>query len=180
MRADFDGLPVAEATDVDYASKHSQLNAHGERVPTMHACGHDHHTTSLLGAMTVLDSVRDKWSGTVIALFQPAEEASIGAHGMVADGLTKAVPHPDVCLAQHVVAGRRHGLHCTGRDDFFDNDRNYSVRSRSPRIHATSFGGSSCVGSFYRDEVANCRLPRGATQQVCSDHCGVGGSGQGK
>ncbi|MGV0409390.1 amidohydrolase [Corynebacterium resistens] len=105
MRADFDGLPVAEATDVDYASKHSQLNAHGERVPTMHACGHDHHTTSLLGAMTVLDSVRDKWSGTVIALFQPAEEASIGAHGMVADGLTKAVPHPDVCLAQHVVAG---------------------------------------------------------------------------
>lgn len=105
MRADFDGLPVAENTGVDYASKHSQLDAHGQRVPTMHACGHDHHTTSLLGAMRVLDGTRDKWSGTVVALFQPAEEASIGANGMVADGLGSIIPRPDVCLAQHVIAG---------------------------------------------------------------------------
>ncbi|RAV32667.1 amidohydrolase [Corynebacterium heidelbergense] len=105
FRADFDGLPVAESTDVDYASKHSQLNAQGERVPTMHACGHDHHTTSLLGAMAILTDTREHWSGTVVAIFQPAEEASIGAHRMVTDGLGKVIPRPDVCLAQHVVAG---------------------------------------------------------------------------
>lgn len=105
MRADFDGLPVAEATDVDYASKHSQLDAQGQRVPTMHACGHDHHTVSLLGAIGILDATRDKWSGTVIALFQPAEEAAVGAHRMVADGLDKHIPRPDVCIAQHAIAG---------------------------------------------------------------------------
>lgn len=105
FRADFDGLPVAESTGVDYASKHSQLDAQGQRVPTMHACGHDHHTTSLLGAMHVLDGTREQWSGTVIALFQPAEEASIGANGMVADGLGSLIPRPDVCLAQHIIAG---------------------------------------------------------------------------
>lgn len=105
MRADFDGLPVAEKSGVDYASKHSQLDAQGQRVPTMHACGHDHHVMSLLGAMHVLDGTRDKWSGTVVALFQPAEEASIGANGMVNDGLGNIIPRPDVCLAQHIVAG---------------------------------------------------------------------------
>ena len=105
FRADFDGLPVAEKTDVDYKSKHSQLDAGGQRVPTMHACGHDHHTMSLLGAMRVLDGTREQWSGTVVALFQPAEEASIGANGMVNDGLGRVIPRPDVCLAQHIIAG---------------------------------------------------------------------------
>ncbi|STC50271.1 metal-dependent amidase/aminoacylase/carboxypeptidase [Corynebacterium jeikeium] len=105
MRADFDGLPVAEKTGVDYASTYSQLNASGERVATMHACGHDQHTTSLLGAMRILTEERARWSGTVVALFQPAEEASIGAHKMVSDGLGGIIPRPDVCLAQHIVAG---------------------------------------------------------------------------
>lgn len=105
MRADFDGLPVAENTDVDYASTHSMLDSQGQRVPTMHACGHDHHTTSLLGTIALLDSVRDQWAGTVVALFQPAEEASVGAHRMISDGLMKKIPAPDVCLAQHIVAG---------------------------------------------------------------------------
>lgn len=105
MRADFDGLPVLENTDVDYSSTHSMLDSQGQLVPTMHACGHDHHTTSLLGAIAVLDSTRDQWAGTVVALFQPAEEAAIGAHRMVSDGLMKKIPRPDVCLAQHVVAG---------------------------------------------------------------------------
>lgn len=105
FRSDFDGLPVAERTGVDYASTHAQLDAQGQRVPTMHACGHDAHTASALGAMSILDASREKWSGTVVFLFQPAEEASIGAHGMVKDGLRSIVPRPDVCLGQHVVPG---------------------------------------------------------------------------
>lgn len=105
FRSDFDGLPVAENTGVDYASTHAQLDAQGQRVPTMHACGHDAHTSSALGALSIIDASREKWQGTVIFLFQPAEEASIGAHGMVTDGLRSIVPRPDVCLGQHVVPG---------------------------------------------------------------------------
>jgi amidohydrolase len=112
-RADFDGLPVAEATGVPYASTHSQLNADGQLVPTMHACGHDLHTTAALGALAILDATRDRWSGTVIMLFQPAEEIGIGAHGMVTDGLLDAVPRPDVCLDQHVLPGPAGTVYCS-------------------------------------------------------------------
>jgi amidohydrolase len=112
-RADFDGLPVAEATGVTYASTHSQLNADGQLVPTMHACGHDAHTTAALGALAILDATRDRWSGTVTVLFQPAEEIGIGAHGMVADGLLDAVPRPDVCLDQHVLPGPAGTVYCS-------------------------------------------------------------------
>jgi amidohydrolase len=105
FRADFDGLPVSENTGVPYASTHSQLDSTGLRVPTMHACGHDAHTSSALGALSIIDAARDKWQGTVVFLFQPAEEASIGAHGMIKDGLRSIIPRPDVCLGQHVVPG---------------------------------------------------------------------------
>jgi len=112
-RADFDGLPVAEATDVPYASTHSQLDSHGQQVPTMHACGHDAHTVTALGAMAVLDATRSDWSGTVVMVFQPAEEAAIGAHGMVTDGLCDVVPRPDVCLDQHVLPGPSGTVYCS-------------------------------------------------------------------
>lgn len=105
MRADMDGLPVEETTGVAYASRATQLNAAGQVVPTMHACGHDVHMASLLGAMRELDRLAADWSGTVVAVFQPAEEASAGAKAMIADGLGELIPRPDVCLAQHVVAG---------------------------------------------------------------------------
>ncbi|MGO1949119.1 MAG: amidohydrolase [Mycobacteriaceae bacterium] len=105
FRSDFDGLPVAENSGVDYASTHTQLDSTGLRVPTMHACGHDAHTSSALAAMRIIDGTRDRWQGTVVFLFQPAEEAAIGAHGMVKDGLRTIIPRPDVCLGQHVVPG---------------------------------------------------------------------------
>ena len=94
-RADFDGLPVVEETGVDYASTNG----------AMHACGHDIHTTALLSMCEVLDRTRAHWSGTFIALFQPAEEIGAGARAMVDDGLLDAIPHPDVCFAQHVMPG---------------------------------------------------------------------------
>lgn len=86
IRADIDALPVTELTDVSYKSKHEGV---------MHACGHDVHITTLLYAAKVLSENRDKFSGTVRVLFQPAEEGEGGAEPMIergaADGITAAV-----------------------------------------------------------------------------------------
>jgi len=106
MRADMDALPVREATGVAYASTVVVTDAAGQSVPVMHACGHDVHVACLLGAARLLAAQRDAWHGTVVALFQPAEEAGDGARGMVDDGLATRIPHPDVALAQHVLAMR--------------------------------------------------------------------------
>ncbi|WP_308191264.1 amidohydrolase [Spelaeicoccus albus] len=104
MRADMDALPVAEATGLPYASTATAKDAGGNDVPVMHACGHDVHVTSLLGAAQLLAESRDSWSGTVVALFQPAEELGDGAQAMVDDGLAHATGTPDAALAQHVLA----------------------------------------------------------------------------
>ena len=69
----------------------------------MHACGHDSHIVAALGAAELLSTNRRTWSGTYIAVFQPAEELGKGAQAMVDDGLVEKVPKPAVCLAQHVL-----------------------------------------------------------------------------
>lgn len=106
LRADIDALPVKEKTNLDYASTKTQLDVDGEVKPVMHACGHDFHITSLLAAVETLLSARDTWSGTIVFLFQPAEERGCGAQAMVDDGLYDAKKHacpiPDVVLGQHV------------------------------------------------------------------------------
>ncbi|GAC56629.1 putative amidohydrolase [Gordonia hirsuta DSM 44140 = NBRC 16056] len=105
LRADMDALPVREETGLDYASTVTAVNDDGETVPVAHACGHDMHTTALIGAAAQLSATVDEWSGTVVAVFQPAEEDLSGAMAMVDGGLLDAVPHPDVVLGQHVAPG---------------------------------------------------------------------------
>ncbi|WP_018024715.1 amidohydrolase [Corynebacterium ulceribovis] len=105
LRADIDGLPVTENTGSPFASVATARNDQGELVGTMHACGHDMHTTAGLGATFMLDALRDKWAGTVVTLFQPAEETTSGAQAMLDDELAEKIPAPDVCLAQHIVPG---------------------------------------------------------------------------
>ncbi|CAM5199480.1 N-acetyldiaminopimelate deacetylase [Castellaniella defragrans] len=105
LRADMDALPVQEATKVPYASKVTATDAEGHTVPVMHACGHDMHVTWLLGAATVLAQTRAVWKGTVMAVFQPAEETAAGAQAMIDDGLFKRFPKPEVVLGQHVMVG---------------------------------------------------------------------------
>lgn len=104
MRADMDGLPMKEETGLPYASTDQQTDASGELVPVAHACGHDVHVASLIGAARLLAASRSEWHGTFVSLFQPAEERGTGADGMVKAGLEKLVPKPDVALAQHVLA----------------------------------------------------------------------------
>lgn len=105
LRADMDALPVEEATDVPYASKVSASDGEGRPVHVMHACGHDMHVTWLVGASTLLAQTRTAWRGTVMAVFQPAEETAQGAQAMIDDGLFKRFPRPDVVLGQHVMVG---------------------------------------------------------------------------
>ena len=105
LRADMDALPVAELTGLPYASKVMAKDKDGNTVPVMHACGHDMHVTWLIGATSVLAQARKDWSGTVMAVFQPAEETGTGAQAMIDDGLFKRFPKPDIVLGQHVMVG---------------------------------------------------------------------------
>ena len=105
LRADMDALPVFEATGLPYASKVTSIDQDGKTVPVMHACGHDMHVTWLIGAATLLAQHRDAWRGTLMPLFQPAEETGEGARTMIDDGLFQRVRKPDVILGQHVMVG---------------------------------------------------------------------------
>jgi hippurate hydrolase len=104
IRADMDGLPVKEKTGASYASKKKSTNQVGQEVFTMHACGHDIHMTVLLGTAEYLIQNKEKWSGHLILVLQPAEEVSGGARNMIKDGLFKKWPRPDFNLALHVSA----------------------------------------------------------------------------
>ncbi|MFG2794849.1 amidohydrolase [Streptomyces sp. NPDC048419] len=102
LRADFDALPVEEKTGLPYASTARATDAEGHEVPVMHACGHDMHAVCLVGAATLLARAADTWSGTLLVVFQPAEELARGARDMVEDGLFERFPKPDIVLGQHV------------------------------------------------------------------------------
>src|ERR1700686_5500 len=86
LRADMDALPVEEATGLAYASKISAKDRDGNTVPVMHACGHDMHVTWLIGTAKLFAKSRDAWKGTLMAVFQPAEETAQGAQAMIDDG----------------------------------------------------------------------------------------------
>src|ERR1700680_153711 len=103
LRADMDALPVQEATGLPYASKATATDSTGKSVPVMHACGHDMHVTWLIGTAKLFAKSRDTWKGTLMPVFQPAEETAQGAQAMIDDGLFKRFPKPDVILGQHVM-----------------------------------------------------------------------------
>lgn len=102
-RADTDGLPVREDTGLPYASTET-AELDGAEVPVMHACGHDAHIAVALALAGLLSAERETWSGTVVWIFQPAEETAAGAAGMVAAGLWDLVPRPIAVLGQHITA----------------------------------------------------------------------------
>lgn len=101
LRTDLDGLPVAEETGLPYASKTRVRDLAGREVATMHACGHDIHMTCWIGAARALVALKDRWSGTLVLVGQPAEETGVGARVMLAAGLYRQFPKPDFAVALH-------------------------------------------------------------------------------
>jgi hippurate hydrolase len=101
LRTDLDALPVEEKTGLPYASKITTMDDAGETVHVMHACGHDVHMTSWIGAAALLSRAKDRWRGTLMMVGQPAEEKGGGAAKMLADGLFAKFPKPDFAFAIH-------------------------------------------------------------------------------
>ena len=117
LRADMDALPIIESNDVPYRSKNEGV---------MHACGHDVHTSSLLGAARILNGLREEFEGTVKLVFQPAEEkAPGGASLMIKEGALEN-PRPSGMLGQHVApylevgtVGFREGMYMASTDEIY-------------------------------------------------------------
>ncbi len=117
LRADMDALPIVEANNVSYKSKNPGV---------MHACGHDVHTSSLLGTAKILNEVKDQFEGTIRLLFQPGEEKNPGgASYMIRDGVLKN-PQPEGIIGQHVFPllpvgkiGFREGMYMASADEIY-------------------------------------------------------------
>lgn len=117
LRADMDALPITEANEVSYKSKNNGV---------MHACGHDVHTSSLLGTAKILNELKDQFEGTVRFLFQPGEEKNPGgASYMIRDGALKN-PTPASIIGQHVFPflpagkiGVREGMYMASSDEIY-------------------------------------------------------------
>jgi amidohydrolase len=101
VRGDMDALPVVEETGVPYASHVLTKNKSGQEVGVMHACGHDVHTTVLIGTARTLAQAKSQWHGTLMILAQPSEETIDGAKAMLADHLYERFGRPDMIIGLH-------------------------------------------------------------------------------
>jgi amidohydrolase len=113
LRADMDALPVEERNDLPFRS-HAKASWQGKETPVMHACGHDAHVAMLLGAAQILSKMRAELPGTVVFLFQPAEEwgggaTPSGAYAMVAAGVLDN-PKVEAVFGQHITARAPGGI----------------------------------------------------------------------
>ncbi len=110
VRADMDALPVVEQTGLAGASKVRVTTKEGVETGVMHACGHDTHMTAWVGTARLMAANKDKWSGTLVMIGQPAEERGAGARMMLADGLYTRFPRPQYAIAFHDAAGFPAGM----------------------------------------------------------------------
>jgi amidohydrolase len=104
LRTELDALPVAEKTNLPYASTITTKNDTGQQVGVMHACGHDLHITTILGTAQQLVADKSKWHGTLMIVGQPAEELGDGARAMLSEHVYDRFGRPDFVLAEHDVS----------------------------------------------------------------------------
>ncbi|MCS6824101.1 MAG: M20 family metallopeptidase [Cytophagaceae bacterium] len=155
LRADIDALPITEQNEVPYKSKNPGV---------MHACGHDVHTASLLGAAKILNTLRDKFEGTVKLIFQPGEEKIPGgASIMIKEGVLEN-PAPAAIIGQHVMpsipagkVGFKSGMYMASADEIY--------------ITVKGKGGHAAMPDKNTDPVLIAAHILVALQQIISRHC---------
>ena len=141
LRADMDGLPVKERVDLPYASKERGVYV-GDSVDVMHACGHDMHVTMLMAAAEILTSMKSSLEGTVVFIFQPAEEQAPpgeqgGAELMVKEGVL-ADPRVEVIFGLHMSAALE-----VGKIRYKPGGALAAVNSFEMKVHGKQTHGSS-------------------------------------
>ncbi|MEO5673262.1 MAG: M20 family metallopeptidase [Chitinophagales bacterium] len=117
LRADMDALPISEQNEVEYRSQNEGV---------MHACGHDVHSAALLGALRILDQLKNEFEGTIKFIFQPGEEKLPGGASLMIKAGVLENPRPDAIIAQHVytplsvgTAGFRSGMYMASADEIY-------------------------------------------------------------
>ncbi len=148
---------------VPYSSSVKTKNDAGVEVSVMHACGHDIHMTSFLGTAKMLTELKNRWSGTLVLLGQPAEETGDGANAMLRDKLYTNFPRPDFAIALHDKPELE-----TGKVGYTPGYAMASATSIDIKIRGIGGHGSApeatkdpiVVGGAGRDGTANDRQPR--------------------